>query len=179
MYTFWSLFVAFFRANIVAYGGGAGSIPLIRKEVVEIYGWMTNEEFANILAIGNSLPGPIATKLAASIGYQVGGITGAIISIIATVGPTALMMTVLFAFILKYKDTKVIKGIMIAIQPVVVVLLLQVAYEMGKGTLNSISILLLGIFLASLLAIFYFEIHPVIIIILAMFVGAIFSDFII
>jgi chromate transporter len=179
MYTFWSLFVAFFRANIVTFGGGPTSIPLIRKEVVDVYGWMTNEEFANVIAVGNSLPGPIATKLAASIGYQVGGITGAIISIIATVGPTALLMTVLFAFMMKYKDTKVIKGIMIAIQPVIVVLLIQVAYEMGKGTLNNISILLIGIFLLSLIAVFYFKIHPAIIIILAIFIGAIFSEFII
>ncbi len=176
--TCWSLFLAFFRANIVGYGGGPASIPLIRKEVVDIYGWMTNDEFANILAIGNTLPGPIATKLAAYIGYEVGGIPGAFISLFATVGPTAVAMILLFTFMMKFKDTNAMKGLLVAIQPVIVILLLQVAYEMGKGAVDHYSLLLGMVTVVSAVAIFYFKLHPVILILFAMFVGAFFSKYI-
>lgn len=179
MQTWWELFVAFFRANIVGYGGGPASIPLIRKEVVDIFGWMTNEEFANALAIGNSLPGPIATKLAAYIGYQVAGIPGAFISIVATVGPTAVAMVLLFSFMMKYKDTKAVKGLMLAIQPVIVILLLQVVFEMGKGTFANYSVMLGAISVVAFLGVFFFSIHPVMIILFAMVTGVVFSKFII
>ncbi|OEF96032.1 chromate transporter [Desulfuribacillus alkaliarsenatis] len=173
------LFIAFFRANIVGYGGGPASIPLIRKEVVDIYGWMTNEEFANALAIGNSLPGPITTKLAAYIGYEVAGIPGAFISILATVGPTAVAMVLLFSFLMKFKDTKAVKGLMLAIQPVIIVLLLHVVFEIGKGAYINVSYMLVGITLVAFLGVFYFEIHPVVLIIFAMAMGMIFSEYII
>ena len=60
------IFLAFFIPGIVGYGGGPASIPLIEYEVVERYGWLTVDEFAEVLALGNALPGPIATKMAVS-----------------------------------------------------------------------------------------------------------------
>lgn len=179
MYILWDLFVAFFRANIVAYGGGVGAISFIQKEVVDIYGWMSQEEFANTIVVGNALPGPIATKLAMYIGYNVAGVTGAIISLLATVIPTAFMMMALIGIITKYKDAKIIKGIMLTVQPVVVMLLLQVIYNISKSSINSMSLYLGLITLASFLGVFYFDIHPVLLIVLAIFLGAIFSEIII
>ena len=63
---YWQIFLAFFIPGIVGYGGGPASIPLIEHEVVDRYGWLTVQEFSEVLALGNSLPGPIATKLAGS-----------------------------------------------------------------------------------------------------------------
>jgi chromate transporter len=61
------LFFAFFRVGMLGYGGGPSSIPLVHKEVVEKYKWMNDDEFADVLALGNALPGPIATKMAGYI----------------------------------------------------------------------------------------------------------------
>ncbi len=60
----WRIFLAFFRVGMLGYGGGPASIPLVHKEVVDHYKWMTDEEFGDVLALGNTLPGPIVTKLA-------------------------------------------------------------------------------------------------------------------
>lgn len=68
-----SLFIGFFLANILGYGGGPASIPLMYEEIVNHYKWLTNAEFSNMLALGNALPGPIATKIAAYVGYDVYG----------------------------------------------------------------------------------------------------------
>ena len=70
------IFIAFFRSGMLGYGGGSSAIPLVKKEVVDTYKWMNDDEFGDLLAIANTLPGPIATKLAGYIGYRVGGYFG-------------------------------------------------------------------------------------------------------
>jgi chromate transporter len=92
---YWQIFLAFFIPNIIGYGGGPPSIPLVQAEVVDHYGWMTNAQFSQILALANSLPGPIATKLAGYIGYEIGGVWGAIIGLFASMGPTVIAMLLL------------------------------------------------------------------------------------
>lgn len=67
------VFSAFFRIGLFGFGGGPTMIPLVHNEVVVRYKWMDKDEFSNVLAIGNTLPGPIATKMAGYIGYKVSG----------------------------------------------------------------------------------------------------------
>lgn len=63
--TVWiQLMIGFFLANALGYGGGPSSIPLMYEEIVSHYHWLNNQEFSNMLALGNALPGPIATKIA-------------------------------------------------------------------------------------------------------------------
>ncbi len=78
------IFLAFFIPNIVGYGGGPAIIPLIEAQVVGQYQWMDAARFAEILALGNALPSPIATKMAGYIGYEVGGVFGAFFSCICS-----------------------------------------------------------------------------------------------
>lgn len=84
------IFLAFFIPGIIGYGGGPASIPLIENQVVSTYGWMTTAQFSDTLALANALPGPIATKLAGYIGYEQGGVLGAVIALFATVGPSLI-----------------------------------------------------------------------------------------
>ena len=71
-----NIFIAFFRSGMLGFGGGPSSIPLVHKEVVGTFKWMDDDEFSDVLALGNTLPGPINTKMAGYIGYRVGGIMG-------------------------------------------------------------------------------------------------------
>ena len=86
------IFLAFFIPGIIGYGGGPASIPLIENEVVDTYGWMTTAEFSDTLALGNALPGPIATKIAAYIGYNQAGVLGAGVALFAIIGPSLILM---------------------------------------------------------------------------------------
>ncbi|GAM76132.1 chromate transporter [Vibrio ishigakensis] len=83
---------AFFRIGLFGFGGGPTMIPLVHKEVVDNYQWMDDDEFSNVLAIGNTLPGPIATKMAGYIGYKVGGVFGCINAVVATIIPLIIVM---------------------------------------------------------------------------------------
>ena len=73
-----ALFWSFLKIGTVGYGGGPSMIPLILEEVVNLRQWMNVESFMDILAIGNALPGPIATKMSVVIGYDVAGPLGAV-----------------------------------------------------------------------------------------------------
>ena len=129
MKTHWNLFIAFFRVGILGYGGGPASIPLIQKEVIEKYKWMDNEEFGDLLALGNTLPGPIATKLAGYIGYRVSGVWGMLNAVIATSVPTILLMIILLGSLSSIKSYDWVQGMTAAVIPVVGMMLAVLTWQ--------------------------------------------------
>jgi chromate transporter len=154
-----NIFMGFFRAGMLGYGGGPSSIPLVHKEVVERYKWMSNEEFSDVLALGNTLPGPIATKMAGYIGYRVAGTLGLLNAIIATVLPTVVLMIGLIGFLSSYRDSSIVQGMTKAVSPVVGVMLFSLAYsffKQSKAGLGWTATLILG----ALSFIAYQYIHP-------------------
>lgn len=168
----WQLFVAFGRANIFGFGGGPSVIPLIQQEVVDNFKWLSTEEFTDSLAMGNALPGPIATKMAAYVGYKIAGIWGAISALVGTVVPTAVAMVALAGLYFKYKDAPQMVGALKAVRPVVVVLLIQTVWEMG---VKSFPIPVTWIIaLVAMVALFQFKIHPIILIVASMLFGLLF-----
>ena len=132
MKTQWNIFMAFFRSGILGFGGGPASIPLIQKEVVDNYKWMDNEEFGDILAIGNTLPGPIATKLAGYVGYRVSGWIGMINAVIASVLPTILLMIVLLTFLSNIREFDWVQGMTAAVVPVVGMMMAVLTWQFAK-----------------------------------------------
>jgi len=134
------LIFGFFMANLLGYGGGPSSIPLMYEEIVPHYGWLTDEEFSNMLALGNALPGPIATKIAAFVGYDVYGWLGLTVALLATILPSATALIVLLQVIQKYRKSPVIKGMTLLVQPVIAVMMAVLTWKMAKGPADSIGI---------------------------------------
>ncbi|MDR1603447.1 MAG: chromate transporter [Gracilibacteraceae bacterium] len=131
-----NLFFAFFRASNFSYGGGPAMIPLMQAEIVQKYKWMDDAEFADILAITNSLPAPIGTKMAGIVGYRVAGWLGAFTAVTATLLPTALIMILLGSLILGFAESPHLQAMLQGVRPVVVVLLAQTALSMGRKALR-------------------------------------------
>src|SRR5699024_587165 len=102
---YWQFFMANFISIILGYGGGPATIPLLEDEVVGRYEWFTTQEYSEMVALGNGLPGPIATKLAAYIGYEQGGILGAFVGLFGSVAPSMVLMLILLGILLKYKNS--------------------------------------------------------------------------
>lgn len=126
---YWELFKAFFIANLLGYGGGPSTIPLIQVEVVEHYQWLTLNEFGDLFAIANILPGPIATKMGGIIGWQIGGPLGMIIALIATIAPSAIAVIILYKFSAMFKEASQVKLMTKSVQPIIAVLLGVLAYQ--------------------------------------------------
>jgi chromate transporter len=157
----WNLFIAFFRSGMLGFGGGPSTIPLVHKEVVGTFKWLNDQEFTDVLALGNTLPGPIATKMAGYIGYRVGGLAGMITALTATVLPTILLMLVLLTSLNQFKDNSRVEGMTDAVVPIVGVMLGVLTWDFLKKTKNGLgwktgSLLLVG----SFVAIEILNVHP-------------------
>jgi chromate transporter len=158
---YWEIFLAFFIPGILGYGGGPASIPLVENEVVKRYEWMTVQEFSEVLALANSLPGPIATKMAGFIGYSEGGILGAFIGVFATVAPSLILMVFLLGILYKYKDSPKVKRLTMFVRPVIAILLGLMAYRFFFESYTDIgliqTLILAG---SSYFLIERFKVHP-------------------
>ena len=169
------LFMAFFVSNILGYGGGPASIPLIQKEVVDHYHWLTVKEFSEMLAIGNALPGPIATKMAGFIGYQQAGILGSVIALFATIAPSVLLLVILLRILFRYKDSPNVKKMTNYIRPVIAILLGLMAYEFFMNSYGDSGIWqTLFLVAASFLLLEKLRVHPAFVIVGALVYGAVF-----
>lgn len=159
------LFFAFFRVGLLGFGGGPSAIPLFHREAVVNYKWMTEDEFGDTLALGNTMPGPIATKMAGYIGYRVNGILGCLIALAASVIPTVVLMILLLGMLQKYKELEWVNSMSAAVVPVVGVMLAVMTWDFfqksGKalGIGRTILFTAIAIVLLELL-----NIHPAIVI---------------
>jgi chromate transporter len=167
------IFLAFFIPGVLGYGGGPASIPLVEQEVVQNYEWMDSQEFAEVLALGNALPGPIATKMAGFIGFEVGGVLGSVVAVTATVMPSLMLMVFLAGLLYKLKGTKKFETLTTLIRPVIAILLGIIAYDFfsnafaDSGSLHTIILIV-----ASFLMLTKFNVHPALVIIFGLVYGA-------
>ncbi|ATY83896.1 transporter [Kyrpidia spormannii] len=162
----------FLVANLLGYGGGPSTIPLMQEEIVHRYQWLTNGQFADVLAVGNALPGPIATKIAAFVGYEVAGWPGLLAALVATVVPTAVGLIAFMRLLARFRGSKAVRGMTMLVQPVIAVMLVLLTWEMGQESVQGIGILqFLGIAAVSLWALVVRKIHPAFVILAAFAYG--------
>lgn len=153
--------LAFFRVGMLGFGGGPSSIPLVRQEVVKKYEWMTDEEFGDTLALANTLPGPIGTKMAGYVGYRVAGIWGCLNALFASVIPTVMLMIVFLGLLQTYKDIPWVQHMSASVVPVVAVMLAVLTWDFIKKSGETLG-WMRAIFLLSLSGILIeaLHIHP-------------------
>lgn len=140
-------------------------IPLVHKEVVERYGFMTDEEFSNVLAIGNTLPGPIVSKMGGYIGFKTGGLLGCLNALIATLVPVIVLMIGALSVLNEYRDTSWVKGMAQGVVPVVAWMMVKLTYDFFKKGQKAVGLAVtIGLAVATLAAIILVGIHPGIIV---------------
>ncbi|MGF1849481.1 chromate transporter [Vibrio lentus] len=155
------LFNAFFRIGVFGFGGGPTMIPLVHKEVVDNYKWMDDDEFSNVLAIGNTLPGPIATKMAGYIGYKVGGVGGCTNAVFATIVPLIIVMIAGLGLLNEYRDTPWVAGMAMGVVPIVTWMMAKLCYDFFIKGHKAVGALATGVLsVASLVLILVFNVHP-------------------
>lgn len=165
----WDVFLAMARVGILGFGGGPSFIPLVKLEAVDNFGWLTGDDFVQVLAMGNALPGPIATKMAALIGYRVAGIAGAMAGLLGMVMPSAIAMLALYRVYLTFQGHPAVGGMLRAIRPVVIVLLAIMVFDLVPKALD-VPVILIGV--ASFLLIQTAGVHPALVVVGALLLGA-------
>ncbi|MGE6624875.1 chromate transporter [Bacillus pumilus] len=173
MQSYIELIIAMVRTGILGFGGGPSVIPLIRHEAVVKYQWVNDDEFGETLAIANALPGPIATKMSAYLGYRLKGVSGAIVATAAHILPTCLAMVALVTLVSVLSSSQIIQNMIGAVTPVIAVLLGIMAYEFGQKTLKGFGMIFgIALFLLAFIGLQVLSIHPGIIVIIFLCYGA-------
>jgi chromate transporter len=142
----WKIFLLYSRVALFSWGGGPASLALMQRESTAALWlpqgattpvpWISPSEFADAVAVGNALPGPIAPQVSAYVGYKMAGVPGAIAAAAGTVLPTTLLMLLMIVCFFRIKDSELVKAMLKVVRPVVVGLLVWTAYDMGMTVLG-------------------------------------------
>lgn len=164
------LFVTFFIIGMVSFGGGYALIPVIQQEVVNRHGWMSVQEFTDLIAVAGIAPGPPAANIAILTGHHAGGITGAIAAAIGISLPSLILIIPVGIVFFRIKDTLWMKSSMYGLRAIVTGLTVYAAIIIAKsnGAAFSFSWFTLTqilIFSGSLIALTRFRKHPALVII--------------
>ena len=114
------LFASFFQIGLFSIGGGYAAMPLIKAEVVDLHGWLTAVEFADLVTIAEMTPGPIAVNSATFVGMKVAGLTGVVVATLGNILPSVIIMLILAKLYEKYAQQTLLKRILEGVRPVVV-----------------------------------------------------------
>ena len=136
--------VLFLRLGATAFGGPAAHIALIDRECVERRRWMTREQFLEVLGVANLIPGPTSTELAMHVGRLRAGWLGLVVAGVAFIAPAALLVGVLAWIYVRTGTLPVTGGVLAAVQPVVIVIVLQAIVPLGRTALRSVPLAVLA-----------------------------------
>jgi len=165
----WELFKTFFILGGFTIGGGIVMVPLIEKELVKKKGWIKAEEFIDMMALIQSVPGVMTVNSAIIVGYRLAGLSGAMLSVLGGALPSFVVILVIASFFVRFNQYPIIQKFLLGARPGVVALLIYAAISLGKKGIRDKKGIL--IFVSGLLALYFLNIHPIIVIIVSGFLG--------
>lgn len=150
--TYHQLFLSTLQLSAFTFGGGFVMIPLMRKKFVEKLGWIDEGEMLDITAIAQSSPGAIAVNASILIGYRTAGPAGALVTVLGTVLPPLVILSIISFFYAAVRDNIYVGYAMRGMSAGVAAIILDVVFTMGGEVLRSRralpAIMLAGAFLA-------------------------------
>ena len=122
---YWQLFTTFFKIGAFTFGGGWAMISIMEREIVDKHHWLKRENFIDLLAVSQALPGILAVNIATSVGDRIKGLGGSAIASLGTVLPSFLLILFIAVFLTPdmIKNNIVISSIFMGIRPAVVALI--------------------------------------------------------
>ena len=142
-----NLFLAFLQIGALSFGGGYASIPLIQEQAITKYGWLTLDEFTDLVAIAEMTPGPIAVNAATFVGNNVAGFIGGLVATLAVILPSCIFVTVIASLYFKYRSLKLMQGVLTSLRPAVISMIMAagvtILLPLVFGNVTSLSDVLL------------------------------------
>ncbi len=175
------LFWSFFQIGLFSFGGGYAAMPLIQNQVVDLNGWLTMSEFADVITISQMTPGPIGINAATFVGIRIGGIQGAIVATIGCVLPSCVIVLSLAYIYYKYRGLDTVQGVLNGLRPAVIamigsagVALMILAFWNGKAmtiTGDGIDYVAVSIFTIAFVILRKWKANPIHIMVVAGLIG--------
>ena len=121
-----ALFWTFLLIGAVSFGGGYAMIPVIEAEVSK-HGWMTTQEFTDVIAVAGMSPGPIATNSAIFVGYHTASLPGAVAATIGMVLPSLAIILIIASFFFKFHQLPIVQSAFYGLRPIITGLIIYSA----------------------------------------------------
>lgn len=168
-----NLFLEFMKIGAFTFGGGYAMIPLIEKEIVNKYQWLTMKQFTDLIAIAEMTPGPMAVNSATLVGYKVAKFWGAVVSTLGVVLPSFLIIWAIASVFSQFQDNPTVQAAFKGLRPAVLGLIIVAAISISKTSIFSEykSILIV---IGTVIALTIFKIHPILALIISAIVGVVF-----
>lgn len=166
------LFLSTFRLSACTFGGGFVIIPLMRKRFVEELGWIEEDEMLDLTAIAQSSPGAIAVNASILVGYHVAGVPGAMITVLGTVLPPLMIISVISLFYQAFRDNAIVNMAMSGMLCGVAAVICDVVINMAKAVLKKKRILPVLVMIGSFVSVHFFSVNIIVIILVCGAIGA-------
>lgn len=166
------LFISTFQLSAFTFGGGFVIIPLLRKKFVEELHWIDDEEMMDLTAIAQSSPGAIAVNASILLGYQVAGIPGALLTVLGTVLPPLITLSVISFFYAAFRSNIFVNMAMKGMQAGVAAVIFDVVFTMGRAVLSGKRLLPLIVLASAFAAAYFFKVNIILIILVCGALGA-------
>ena len=190
MMIFLELFYTFLKIGLFSFGGGYGMLSVIQGEVVARHGWLSAAEFTDIVAVSQMTPGPIGINSATYVGYtavlnstgsEILAVLGSFAASFAVMLPSIVLMLIVSRFFMKYSKHGSVEAVFKGLRPAVVgliasaALLLMTVENFGSPTETPLQFWVsVALFVAAFVAMKFFKISPILILILAGIFGGVF-----
>lgn len=171
--TYLTLFVSTFLLSAFTFGGGYVIVPMMKKKFVDQLKWIEEEEMLNLIALAQASPGAIAINTSILLGYRVAGIVGATITILGTVLPPFIIITVISFFYNAFRDNNVVSAVLKGMQAGVAAVIADVVINMGANITNTKEIFSIVIMITAFIVAFVFKVNVVFIILACAVIGAV------
>lgn len=167
-----TLFLSTFQLSACTFGGGFVIIPLMRKKFVEEFHWIGEQEMMDLTAIAQASPGAIAVNASILVGYHAAGIPGAMVTVLGTVLPPLLIISAISMFYTAFRDSMIVNIFMEGMLAGVTAVICDVVMTVGGAVIKQRRTLPLLMLMVSFLAVRYWNINIIIIILVCGTVGA-------
>ncbi len=168
----WRLFLSTFQISACTFGGGFVIIPLMRRKFVEELGWIDEQEMLDLTAIAQSSPGAMAVNASILVGYRVAGVPGALLTVLGTILPPLIIISVVSYFYRQFRDNAVVSMAMAGMLAGVAAVVCSVVVDMVRGILRNRRVLPLAVLIAAFAAVRFFKVNIILVLLICGALGA-------
>src|SRR5215207_5750913 len=170
---FWEAFWFWVKLGFINFGGPAGQIAIMHRELVERKRWVSEGQYLRTLNFCMLLPGPEAQQVATYIGWRLHGTVGGIVADSFFVIPSIFVLLLLSYMAVAHSDVPVISGLLYGVQPVVIAIVVEALLRIGRRTINHR--VLVGFAVLAFVALYFLSVPFPLVVLIAAIAGLLLS----
>lgn len=131
------LFFEFFKVGLFAVGGGLATIPFL-EAMGSATGWFSPADLTTMIAVSESTPGPIGVNMATYVGFQLGGIPGAVIATLGLITPSIIVILIISGFLQKFRQSRTVDSVFYGLRPASTALIASAGLKVALDVLVTV-----------------------------------------